>query len=116
LERGPLRRLITIVGRTEVVAEFLKTVETRHMETRRKRWGGSPLTSDFHLAKDGHGGTYISDPSGAAAVPAAAARFVAAIAGLRGARDQFGFASVHDVATALMSAPSLFTAAATSGR
>jgi autotransporter passenger strand-loop-strand repeat protein len=73
---------------------------------------GAYATSDFTLAKDGHGGTFVTDPPAPDAAPATTL-FTQAAAGL-GAHGQ-GVASVHSGGAAMNVASSLVTAA-TSGR
>jgi autotransporter passenger strand-loop-strand repeat protein len=58
---------------------------------------GTYATSNFQLAADGHGGTFLFDPpppEQATAAPAAT-RFAQALAGFGGGRSGAGFAAVH---------------------
>ena len=79
---------------------------------------GTYAASSFHLADDGHGGTYVSDPPAAHGLVQAAAspaplRLVEAAAGLRpGGRYA---AAVHAGGHVFAAPPPLLTAA-TSGR
>ena len=70
---------------------------------------GTYVSSDFHLATDSAGGTFVDDPR----TSPAAVRFAAAIAGFSG-RDT-GLATVHNGGMSLTNALPLATAA-TSGR
>jgi autotransporter passenger strand-loop-strand repeat protein len=75
---------------------------------------GTYATGDFHLADDGHGGTFVSDPRTAPSATPAATRFVEAAAGLGGGRGAPSFA-VHAGGGATFGASPL-VAEATSGR
>jgi hypothetical protein len=75
---------------------------------------GSYATSNFRLANDGHGGTFVYDPPTtptAAATPQA--RFAQAMAGFSGRHRDFG--AIQAGGTAVTSAPPM-VAAAMSGR
>ena len=65
---------------------------------------GSYVSSDFHLATDAHGGTYVDDPR----TTPAATRFAEAMAGFSG-RYQ-ALAAIYASGTALVSASHLFAA------
>jgi hypothetical protein len=65
---------------------------------------GTYTTSSFHFAGDGHGGTFVSDPSIAPATRPAAGRFVEVAARLRSGRDH-GLAAAHAAGTVVVSAP-----------
>jgi hypothetical protein len=69
---------------------------------------GAYTASDFRLAKDFHGGTYVYDPPAAPSAPAPI-RLVDALAGF-GGRNQ-SFAAVHAGGTARLSTSPLVTAA-----
>ena len=77
---------------------------------------GSYTAADFHLAKDGHGGTFVSDSPVMNARPApAATRFVEAVAGFHAGRDAPAFAAIHAGGAAAIGATPV-VAAAMSGR
>jgi hypothetical protein len=69
---------------------------------------GTYVTSKFHLAADGHGGTFVSDPRSAPAhgAPPASIRLAQSIAGLPGGRYDRG-AAVHAGTSAVPPTPPL---------
>ena len=72
---------------------------------------GSYTTSDFKLAADGHGGTFVFDPPARSPMAArAATRFAQALAGYEGDRGA-SFAAIHAGGAALSSAAGLITVA-----
>jgi autotransporter passenger strand-loop-strand repeat protein len=74
---------------------------------------GAYATSDFHLAQDGHGGTFVTDPK-AASQTIAATRFAEAAAGLQGGRLTGGVANPQGNAPMTGAAP--LAAVATTSR
>ena len=72
---------------------------------------GTYVTSDFQLASDGHGGTFVADPAADAPTSdPAPVRFVAAVAGLDSGRGLPGGGAGHAAGTTLIGVAPLPTA------
>ena len=74
---------------------------------------GTYVTADFHLANDGYGGTFVTDPRTTPAAAPAATRFTQAVAGFGDGHAEAGLATIHAGGRAL--AASSLIATTTSG-